>query len=402
SSVLDKLSATLAELYNKLPVSEIRLCRTLEPCYESGGQLYYNYPGDKYNSRLVWQLLIDIPIEDRPQMYKKSGRMVSYIFVDALTGDTVFDIEPYTEERIKIDGGLKEESSKIDSVKEITIQAVAKCYENEQLTFEYEGISYKLPLPSECFARKEMGISRFYPDIINNCHGETVKADIIITEDMSRIISCDIYTPNGKVFDMPVEFNNDGSINIEYDFTLHRGEGSKCCFTNKDMSIDADLNDLPMYLKLDYPDGTTPVLFDGFMFNDGTFMLFDLNTNRKPDGGYEWSEDSNTYGLCFIGEVISVKNERAELLLRDKKTRIDIPIYFNDGEVRKGETVMAMIYDDGTLYNSGRIAKYDYALIFTQPEKYLPVGMKIEDAAYAQVVSLYREYFKFTGKAVSE
>ena len=198
---------------------------------------------------------------------------------------------------------------------------------------------------------------------------------------------------------MPAEFNDDGTLNTEYDFTFHKGEGSKCSFTNKNETVSADLNDLPTYLKLDYKDGTTPVQFGGFMFNDGTFMLLSLYTNRVTDAGYEWREEDITYGTCFIGTVGNIENGRTELTLTDGITKTDIPISLNDGEVTEGITVMAMIYEDKALYGSGETKKYDYALIFTRPEDYLMQGKKPDDIAYANVLSLFNESFHFVEKS---
>ncbi len=400
SSVLDRLSATLADFYQDLPVSEIRLCRTLEPCYDDEGKWFYYYPGDRYKSRLVWEILIDIPVEDRPQSYKTSGRMVSYIMVDALTGETEFDIEPYTDEIVKMEGSISapELSDESSSEREMTVEVTVKSYENEQLTFEYEGSSYTLHLPKERFAKQEMGISEFYPDIINNRYGIEIKAELVVNEDITEIKSCDVYTPNGKVYNMPTEFKPDGSLDTDYDFTFHKGEGSQCSFTNKNETVNADLNDLPMYLKLDYKDGTTPVHFDGFMFNDGTFMMLSLYTNRVTDAGYEWSEEEVDYGTCFIGTVGKIKNERTELTLADGRTKLDIPVSLNDGEVSEGMTVMAMIYDEPSVYGSGAAKKYDYALIFTHPKDHLMPGEKLDDMAYATVESLYKGKFHFVGK----
>ena len=419
SSIMDYLSVQLADLYNDIEVTEIGLRYTLEPesyDFEHGEQ--YFFPGNKYNSSPHWEILIDIPKENRPSSYRSDSRLVAYILVNAVTGDISFDLDPWNDEVAVIkkpeitsgkgleysaDSKTEKVAAKAEPAKEeaksITIEAIAESYENEKLTFTYEGKSYTLPLPKERFARWEMGISEFYPDIINNRHGIEVKAELVVNEDISDIKSCDVYTPNGKVYDMPAEFNADGTLNTDYDFTFHKGEGSKCSFTNKNETVNADLNDLPTYLKLDYKDGMTPVQFGGCMFNDGTFMMLSLYTNRVTDAGYEWSEDDIVYGNCFIGTVEKINAYRSELTLNDGVTKINIPISLNDGEVSEGMTVMAMIYDEPTLYGSGESREYDYALIFTEPEKYLPLGMKPKDVAYAETLSLFKESFKFYSRS---
>ena len=58
-------------------------------------------------------------------------------------------------------------------------------------------------------------------------------------------------------------------------------------------------------------------------------------------------------------------------------------------------TITATVKDSGSADNK----KYDYALIFTEPENYLPIGMKLEDAAYAEPLSLFRGNFKFYSKS---
>ncbi|WP_028508792.1 hypothetical protein [Ruminococcus sp. NK3A76] len=418
SSILDYLSAQLADLYNDIEITEISLRYTLEPeTYDFvHGEQYY-FPENKYNSSPTWEILIDIPKENRPTGYQSEDRLVAYFLVNAVTGEIVFDLETWNDEKAVIETpeitsgkGLEykaDKQSKTDTQKaepakaedkKITIEAIAKSYENEQLTFEYESSSYTLPLPKERFAKQEMGISEFYPEIINNRYGIEVKAELVVNEDITEIKSCDVYTPNGKVYNMPTEFKPDGSLDTSYDFTFHKGKGSQCSFTNKNETINADLNDLPMYLKLDYKDGTTPVHFDGFMFNDGTFMMLSLYTNRVTDAGYEWSEEEVDYGTCFIGTVGKIKNERTELTLADGRTKLDIPVSLNDGEVSDGMTVMAMIYDEPSVYGSGAAKKYDYALIFTHPKDHLMLGEKLDDMAYATVGSLYNGVFHFVKK----
>ena len=58
-------------------------------------------------------------------------------------------------------------------------------------------------------------------------------------------------------------------------------------------------------------------------------------------------------------------------------------------------TFTAAAKDSGSADNK----KYDYALIFFEPENYLPIGMKLEDAAYAEPLSLFRGNFKFYSKS---
>ena len=116
--------------------------------------------------------------------------------------------------------------------------------------------------------------------------------------------------------------------------------------------------------------------------------MLSLYTNRVTDAGYEWSEEEVDYGTCFIGTVGKIKNERTELTLADGRTKLDIPVSLNDGEVSEGMTVMAMIYDEPSVYGSGAAKKYDYALIFTHPKDHLMLGEKLDDMAYATVGSL--------------
>ena len=82
-------------------------------------------------------------------------------------------------------------------------------YENEQLTFTYEGKSYTLPLSRDNFKDDIV----YYPgsklhseQIINNKLGEKVTAVLTVDDGITKIKLCDVIGQNGKVFQTAAAF----------------------------------------------------------------------------------------------------------------------------------------------------------------------------------------------------
>ena len=274
-----------------------------------------------------------------------------------------------------------------------SIEVTALKYHGGLLDFIYEGEEHSAVLTDDGFT-DDCFLSKL---VINNRHGETVKAKLRIRGDLKWIFACDVLSPNGRVYNMDVKFDSDGRVMTEYDFTMHRGEGSKCTFTNPEHTVEADLNDLPMHMKYDYPETVTPVQFSGYTFSDGTFMLSSVYTDRDKDNpaGFNYSEPEEL-PPAFFGTVREVKDGRAEVLLNDGRTVIDIPAYYNDAEPSPGMEVMVRLPAKTSLFGSGGTHRFDYAVIYTDSAVFNTSGREFSGLAYAEVSSYWSMKLDYT------
>ena len=298
---------------------------------------------------------------------------------------------PQTETAAVTTASAQSSAEEAPAVKSIEVTALS--YHGDRLSFIYKGQEYSAVLTDEAFT-EDCFLSRL---VINNRCGETVKAKLRIRGDMGWIFACDVLSPNGRVYDMDVKFDSDGRVMTEYDFTMHRGEGSKCTFTNPEHTVEADLNDLPMHMKYDYPETVTPVQFYGYTFSDGTFMLGSVYTDRDKDNpaGFNYSEPEEL-PPAFFGTVSAVGDGRAEVVLNDGRTVIDIPAYYNDAEPQTGMEVMVRLPAKTSLFGSGGTHRFDYAVIYTDSTVFNTSGREFSKLAYADVSSYWDMKLDYT------
>ena len=253
-------------------------------------------------------------------------------------------------------------------------------YENEQLTFTYEGKSYTLPLSRDNFKDDIV----YYPgsklhseQIINNKLGEKVTAVLTVDDGITKIKLCDVIGQNGKVF------SNSGGI-----CTMTRTGGSACEFTNPQRTLKADLNDLIVYQEINYPDEVDDVVYVGYLFKDNNFILNQLYVAEYDENGEKnYEEQLNRDLPSFFGTVQTIGDNTAEIKLTDKKTVCTVPTYYCDGELSEGLEVMVILDSSTDLFGSGKSESFDYAVICTDPAEYDPSEHEFGNLAYAKADS---------------
>lgn len=253
-------------------------------------------------------------------------------------------------------------------------------YENEQLTFTYEGKSYTLPLSRDNFKDDIV----YYPgsklhseQIINNKLGEKVTAVLTVDDGITKIKLCDVIGQNGKVF------SNSGGI-----CTMTRTGGSACEFTDPQRTLKADLNDLIVYQEINYPDEVDDVVYVGYLFKDNNFILNQLYVAEYDENGEKnYEEQLNRDLPSFFGTVQTIGDNTAEIKLTDGKTVCTVPTYYCDGELNEGLEVMVILDSSTDLFGSGKSESFDYAVICTDPAEYDPSGHEFGNLAYAKADS---------------
>ena len=253
-------------------------------------------------------------------------------------------------------------------------------YENEQLTFTYDGKIYTLPLSRDNFKDDIV----YYPgsklhseQIINNKLGEKVTAVLTVDDGITKIKLCDVIGQNGKVF------SNSGGI-----CTMTRTGGSACEFTDPQRTLKADLNDLIVYQEINYPDEVDDVVYVGYLFKDNNFILNQLYVAEYDENGEKnYEEQLNRDLPSFFGTVQTIGDNMAEIKLTDKKTVCTVPTYYCDGELSEGLEVMVILDSSTDLFGSGKSESFDYAVICTDPAEYDPSGHEFGTLAYAKADS---------------
>ena len=253
-------------------------------------------------------------------------------------------------------------------------------YENEQLTFTYEGKSYTLPLSRDNFKDDIV----YYPgsklhseQIINNKLGEKVTAVLTVDDGITKIKLCDVIGQNGKVF------SNSGGI-----CTMTRTGGSACEFTDPQRTLKADLNDLIEYQEINYPDEVDDVVYVGYLFKDNNFILNQLYVAEYDENGEKnYEEQLNRDLPSFFGTVQTIGDNTAEIKLTDGKTVCTVPTYYCDGELSEGLEVMVILDSSTDLFGSGKSESFDYAVICTDPAEYDPSGHEFGNLAYGKADS---------------
>lgn len=160
------------------------------------------------------------------------------------------------------------------------MKAEAVGYDNGQLTFVCDDKEYTLAMDSELFEHDEKYVNgkSLSQAIINNDIGEVISAEIVTDEGITKIYSCDVVSPNGEKYasgmyedikaDVPAE---------EYDYKLCHKSGSVYELSNANRTITADFNDLEEWQKGKYPESADDVMFGGYLFTDGKFIIEDIN-----------------------------------------------------------------------------------------------------------------------------
>lgn len=292
----------------------------------------------------------------------------------------------------------QDESVDKSSIQGQTITAKAISYADQQLTFEYEGKKYNLPLSGEDFTDEEFAICRMKmisEQIINNRLNETVTAEMLVNEDITKIYKCDVINPNGMIFlpgmsdsepeDIKIQ-NEDPDAWEKYAYTLTKIEGTKYKLSNIKRTLSVDLNDLQIHEKVIYPDSAFDVMFYGYMFEDGKFIINQLQLFadvNKEEGTRHYSNKTNLDYPNFFGTVQSYDGKTANILLTDGKTSINVPTYYCEEELSLGQEVMITL-DCGTdLFGSGENRTFDYAVIRTDSKLYNYDNYDFSTLAYA-------------------
>lgn len=253
------------------------------------------------------------------------------------------------------------------------IDVIVNGYDGQTLSYEYSGKEYSVTFDYRSFYNDDTINNRprktLSEEIINNKLGERIKAKLKIKSDFSFCEYCDVISVNGSFLNNP--FKSAHSTQEERDYTLNHIENTKCRLSNCDYTFEVDIKDLPMCMKEIYKDEIKPVFFDGYQFEDGKFLIYELLTYPTYDEFgqlvYGIGNDSYITNNClgFIGTVQSVKGNEADILLNDGVTTCSIPTYYNDGELRVGTTVTVFIRDKASLYRSGKKKHFDFALVYT-------------------------------------
>lgn len=263
---------------------------------------------------------------------------------------------------------------KVSEFQNITVET--QKYENERLTFIYENESYTLPLSRDGFKDDIVyypGLKLYSEQIINNKLGEKITAVLTVDEEMTEIKLCDVINQNGALL------SNSGSV-----CTLTRKGGSVCELKDADRVLEADLNDLIVSQKSDYAETVEDVVYSGYLFKDGKFMINELFVAEYDENGEKSYEEYPNRDLPnFFGSVQAVSGGYAEILLTDKKTVCTVPTYYCEDELYEGQEVMITLDCYISLFGSGDNKTFDYAVIYTDPSEYNYRNIDFDTLAYA-------------------
>lgn len=337
--------------------------------------------------------------------YDANGAQRCYIKVNAVTGEITIDAKPNVSKPL-------EKPSEEENVEPKVIEVEILGYENDQLTYRYEGETVTAKMFPELFDKSGAGADyqRLAKQIIDNRFGIPVKGTIGFRKD-GGISWCSVITNNGshfKSYDYStqswLEANNyetDEELpNTEHLVDMKRISGSVYEFKNKYCSFTADLNDLKFIHKGDFPDHIEGVRFDGYRFESGeiipeSIMILDhieeqievVNGKEEIFNNYIYRQPPVNYdNITFFGIVQSLSDDRAVVLLNDGKTTCDVPTFFNDGELREGMNVAVALSAGKELFGSGKQYKSEYAVFLTHPEEFIGNYDKLvhTDIAYAE------------------
>lgn len=277
-------------------------------------------------------------------------------------------------------------------------------YENEKLTYEYEGQQYTIELPVNVLDDAPYGTGKTVGEkIIDNPFGETTLADLTFNA-VGSITRCDVYTPNGlerctndSFFDTKGE-----AVRLEdTEVALKRTGGCEVELYNRFGSVKADLNQLDSYYKADLPETAERIAFTGVRFKGGQLILTMLSVydhDEESPGGPcpQYAPLCNKEKYSFFGTVESLNEDRAAVLLTDEKTLCDLPRYFTDGELSEGMQVMVTLNAEPELYGSGKIFTDSFAVFHTDPTEYNTSGEEFSKLAYAAYDPVDHFKYKYT------
>lgn len=284
------------------------------------------------------------------------------------------------------------------SILGITITVDTVSYIDEQLTFEYEGEEYTLPLSRNDFVDDSYwpgGWKSLSEQVINNKLGEAVKAEMKVSENLTEIYRCDIINKNGMAFnsgmldDDPEDIklrNEDPDAWKKYAYTMTKIDGTRYEFSNIKRTLLADLNDLSESQKVIYPDSLFDVSFYGYLFEDGQFIINELlpvSNRNEEDGTINYRVMSNSDYPKFFGTVQNSDGKTADIILTDDVTVINVPTYYCEEELSPGQEVMVTLDCDTKLFGSGEAKTFDYAVIHTDPKLYNYDNHVFSTLAYA-------------------
>lgn len=101
TSAMRFIESTFTDFNETMEISDINLKYTLTPIYDYANFRSYTGAGISYDSRLVWEIAIDVTEEEMPKGYTEeersnylsNGAMQKYIYIDAQTGEMDFEFD---------------------------------------------------------------------------------------------------------------------------------------------------------------------------------------------------------------------------------------------------------------------------------------------------------------------
>lgn len=223
--------------------------------------------------------------------------------------------------------------------------------------------------------------------IICNRYSEEIYGKIKLSADGTKVVSCDVISLNGDDFNNTM-LSDDKLTSIEEDeVNMRRIKGSVYELYNDNGSITADLNDLDNIYKADFPDSLERIVFSGYRFNSGNFIIQNISEFSGIDeemGSYIYDPVTNLDKYSFFATVQSLSEERASVILNDGVTVYDIPTYYNDGMIKENMQVMITLNAAPSLFGSGEKYKDDFAVFYTDPDIYNYGGRDFNTLAYAK------------------
>lgn len=278
----------------------------------------------------------------------------------------------------------------VKAPEKVFIIAEATGYRNGILSFVYDRKTYDLPFEKSKFKGETKGWRYKEPNIseliINNRFGEKVTAQITLNKDMTLILACDVRGPNMKETELKPHPITDDI------YKFRRKEGSLCELYNDTGTLEFDLNDLPIYYRVNYPENMENVMAQYYEFKDGKRILDQLFLNCKvtENGSAYSSLDSTDYDIFglrtgFYGVIRSVNEDNTvTVLLNDKETYCTVPAYFYEGELIQGAEVLLILTAERSLFASGGEHTFDYAVICADKTYFSDGTALLEDLAYAE------------------
>lgn len=293
------------------------------------------------------------------------------------------------------------------------IKAEVTGYKDDKLYFTYEGRDYVLDIDEKQFNEhygpiRHIEKERLFSDlVINNRFSEKIIGKITLTEDMSKIVECDVVTPNLKEYHGTEHYLHDGTPDSAYFYSFRKTGGSKCVISNPDETLEFDMSELSVNNLLILKDEYPLVMFTAYKFKDGNMILGNVRPAKIADNGYLYSDSNDgqykpllSCPISYFGTVQKNENGKADILLNDGKTVITVPSYYNDGDVLAGaEVLVDLRTEKEELFGTGKHAEYDFAIIYTREKYYNTSPRRFDELAYAYVDSSRSSYYTYISKS---